>query len=101
MAEEELLVVTSPDIPGKNIVRTLGKTLGGFLSSRLFLPQSVPRLGLGLLSHGGMAVAIVVNLHQIYRSELTDVVISIVLLGMLFSELFSPTLVRRTLEGTS
>ena len=82
------------------VVRTLGKMLGGFLSSRLFLPQSVPGLGLGLLSHGGMAVAIVVNLHQIHRSELTDVVISVVLLGMLFSELFSPTLVRRTLEGT-
>ena len=81
--------------------RTLGKTLGGYLSVRMLLPGSAfpRRLGLGLLSHGGMAVAIVVNLHQIHRSELTDAVISIVLIGMLVSELVSPTLVRRVLEG--
>ena len=66
----------------------------------MLLPESAfPRgLGLGLLSHGGIAVAIVVNLHQIHRSELTDFVISIVLIGMLVSELASPMLTRRVLE---
>ncbi len=89
-------------LPAYLIARTLGKTLGGYLSAQLFLPQPGPlrQIGLGLLSHGGMAVAIVVNLHQIHRSELTDAVISIVLLGMLVSELISPTLVRRLLEKT-
>jgi hypothetical protein len=82
------------------IARTLGKTVGGYMSVRMLLPGSTfPRgLGLGLLSHGGIAVAIVVNLHQIYRSELTDLVISIVLIGMLASELVSPMLTRRVLE---
>lgn len=82
------------------IARTLGKTLGGYISVRMLLPESAfPRgLGLGLLSHGGIAVAIVVNLHQIHRSELTDFVISIVLIGMLVSELASPMLTRRVLE---
>jgi hypothetical protein len=64
-------------------------------------PESgFPRLlGMGLLSHGGIAIAIVVNLHQIHRSELTDLVISIVLIGMLASQLVSPMLTRRLLEG--
>ncbi len=89
-------------LPAYLVARTLGKIVGGYLSARLFLPEPGPlrQIGLGLLSHGGMAVAIVVNLHQIHRSELTDAVISIVLLGMLVSELVSPTLVRRLLEKT-
>ncbi|MBT4501809.1 MAG: hypothetical protein HOC74_29025 [Gemmatimonadetes bacterium] len=82
------------------VSRIAGKLLGGGLASRLFLPPSLAAggIGLGLLSHGGMALAIVVNLHQIHRSALTDVVISIILLGMLVSELIGPTLLRRTLE---
>ena len=82
------------------ILRTLGKALGGYLSTRLLLPKTLPfnQLGLGLLSHGGMAVAIVVNLHQIHRSELTDAVISVVLIGMLISEMISPMLLQRLLR---
>ena len=87
-------------VPVYVLVRTLGKTLGGFVSVRLFLRESraVSGLGLGLLSHGGMAVAIVVNLHQIHRSELTDAVISVVLPGILVSELIAPASTRRLLE---
>ena len=84
-------------------VRTLGKALGGYVSARAFLPASISLngLGLGLLSHGGMAVAIVVNLHLVHPSDLTDAVISVVLLGMLAGELFSPALTRRLLERAS
>ena len=87
-------------VPVYVLVRTIGKTLGGFVSVQFFLPESraLNGLGLGLLSHGGMAVAIVVNLHQIHRSELTDAVISIVLLGILVSELIAPASTRRLLE---
>lgn len=82
------------------VSRIAGKLIGGSLASRLFLPPSLAAggIGLGLLSHGGMALAIVVNLHQIHRSALTDMVISVVLLGMLVSELIGPALLRRTLE---
>ena len=82
------------------VSRIAGKLIGGSLASRLFLPPSLSAggIGLGLLSHGGMALAIVVNLHQIHRSALTDLVISVLLLGMLVSELVSPALLRRTLE---
>lgn len=79
------------------VLRSLGKMAGAWLffrSLRAQLPQA-PRLGLGLLSHGGMAVAIVVNLQQIHRSALTDAVISVVLVGVVVSELVSPALVRR------
>ncbi len=34
MAEEEFLVVTSPEIPGKNIVRTLGLVAGNTIRAR-------------------------------------------------------------------
>lgn len=86
-------------VPVYVLVRTLGKSLGGFVSVRLFLPGSgTPGgLGLGLLSHGGMAVAIVVNLHQIHRSEVTDAVITVVLLGIIVSELIAPASTRRLL----
>lgn len=89
-------------VPVYVLVRTLGKTLGGFVSVRLFLPGSraLSGLGLGLLSHGGMAVAIVVNLHQIHRSEVTDAVISVVLLGIIVSELIAPASTRRLLGKT-
>lgn len=91
-----------PLVPVYVLVRTLGKTLGGFVSVRLFLPGSrmLSGLGLGLLSHGGMAVAIVVNLHQIHRSEVTDAVISVVLLGIIASELIAPASTRRLLGKT-
>lgn len=89
-------------VPVYVLVRTLGKTLGGFVSVRLFLPgsEALSGLGLGLLSHGGMAVAIVVNLHQIHRSEVTDAVISVVLLGIIASELIAPASTRRLLRKT-
>ncbi len=89
-------------VPVYVLVRTLGKILGGFVSVRLFLPGSraLSGLGLGLLSHGGMAVAIVVNLHQIHRSEVTDAVISVVLLGIIASELIAPASTRRLLGKT-
>ena len=84
-------------------VRAFGKAVGGYVSARLFLPSVTParRLGIGLLSSGGMAVAIVVNFHQIHRSELTDVVISVVLIGMLVSEIIGPALARRLAEASS
>ncbi len=86
-------------VPVYVLVRALGKSLGGFASVRLFLPGSraLGGLGLGLLSHGGMAVAIVVNLHQIHRSEVTDAVITVVLLGIILSELIAPASTRRLL----
>ena len=34
MAEQEILVVTSPDIPGKKIVRTLGLVAGNTIRAR-------------------------------------------------------------------
>ena len=84
-----------------NFLRTAGKLAGAWLSLRSRLRQlpQAPRLGLGLLSHGGMAVAIVVNLQQVHRSELTDAVTSVVLVGVLASELISAGLVRRLLEA--
>ncbi len=87
-------------VPAYFVARIVGKVVGGAISTGFLLPEarSFRRVGLGLISHGGMAVAIVINLQQIHRSSLTDAITSIVLLGMLISGLVSPTLTRRLLE---
>ena len=87
-------------VPAYFVARIVGKFAGGYVSTGFFLPgaASFRRIGLGLISHGGMAVAIVVNLQQIHRSSLTDAITSIVLLGILISGFVSPMLTRRLLE---
>ena len=51
---------------------------------------------LGWLRRAGI-IDIVVNLHQIHRSEVTDAVITVVLLGIILSELIAPASTRRLL----
>jgi Kef-type K+ transport system membrane component KefB len=84
-------------------VRSAAKVGGAWLSLGLLLKEepAARRLGLGLLSHGGMAVAIVVSLQQVHPSDLTEAIISIVLVGVVVSELVSPSLVRRLLEPST
>jgi hypothetical protein len=93
------------------VLRTAGKQLGAWLAFRRSLahldagaggvggPGVARRLGLGLLAHGGLAVAVVVNLQLVLgRSPLVDAVTTIVLLGVVVSELTSPALARGLLR---
>ena len=80
--------------------RAAGKILGGLVASRALLPQSLPRLGLGLLPQGGMALAIVANLQLVSPSALSDAAISVVIIGMFLFESISPSFVRRVLPGS-
>lgn len=73
------------------LTRSTGKVLGGFLASRLMDDGKVhPWLGLGLLSQGGMAIAIVTNYHWTFRDEASQKVVSVVLLAVLVNELVAP-----------
>ncbi|MDA0335095.1 MAG: hypothetical protein O2782_08030 [bacterium] len=84
------------------ILRTTGKLAGNWLAFRGVVTPAVPgRMGLGLLSHGGLAIAVVVNLQQIHdgSSPVVDAVTTIVLVGVVVSELFSPSLAWRLLGG--
>jgi Kef-type K+ transport system membrane component KefB len=83
------------------IVRLLGKTLGGYLGARLILKDRsvTSHLGMGLIAQGGMSVAIIVNYQMIVDSFLSEIIVSGVVLAIVFTELLSPTLIRRVLRA--
>ena len=75
-------------------IRILGKILGAFVATRSFktdfpIPQTA---GLGLISEGGLAVAIIINFSFLYPS-LSDYTATIIILSMVVTEIISPTLI--------
>ena len=81
-------------------LRLTGKLAGGCLAARLATDGFRPPLGLGmgLVSQGGIAVAMVMDYYQLGSSELTGVVVAIVLIAVIFNELVSPSLARHVLR---
>ncbi len=75
-------------------VRTSGKLIGTFAATRIFKPEyTVPAgLGLGLISEGGLAVAIIINFKLLYPS-FSDFLITILILSLFINELLSPKLI--------
>jgi hypothetical protein len=83
------------------VLRTAGKMAGGWAGFRGRVDDATSRsVGAGLLSHGGLAVAVVVNLQQVHdgRSAVIDVVTTLVLVGVVVSEFVSPGILRRLLS---
>ena len=74
--------------------RMIGKTSGIFVATRVFKPIfKVPaKFGLGLLSEGGLVIAMVLNLRTIYPT-LSDSLTTIVILSIFVNEFFSPRLI--------
>ena len=81
-------------------LRMAGKLGGGYLAARAAEHGSRPprALGMGLVSQGGMAVAMVMNYYQLASTPLTDVVMSTVLLAVIVNELASPSLAKSLLR---
>ncbi len=81
-------------------LRLVGKLGGGYLAARAATDDSRPPLGLGLglLSQGGMAVAMVMNYYQLSSTELTSAVVTTVLLAVILNELVSPSLAKSVLR---
>ena len=79
-------------------VRMVGKVVGGFLSTRrLARHHAVPPLiGLGLVSQGGMGLAIIVELRFLVDLPLTEAVMSVAVLAIIINELLAPWLAIRT-----
>jgi len=77
-------------------LRLVGKTCGGYLAAGAAPDDSRPprALGLGLVSQGGIAVAMVMNYYQLSSGTVTDVVVTIVLVAVILNELASPYLAR-------
>ena len=77
-------------------LRLIGKGAGGYLAARAapagVRPPSV--MGLGLVSQGGIAIAMVMNYYQLSSAAVTDVVVTTVLVAVILNELASPFLAR-------
>lgn len=77
------------------LFRAVGKVSGGWLIHRLFPAEVAPPqwIGLGLMAQGGTAIAVIVSYQMGYHDEPgIQPIVAIVLLGVIFSELISPTL---------
>jgi len=76
------------------IIRAFGKFIGTFMGTRLFKSgyHVPPTIGLGLISDGGFAVAIILDFMLLYPS-FADPLITIVVLSLIVNELFSPWLI--------
>lgn len=76
------------------LVRMLGKWSGNLMGVKLFKPpHEVPgSIGLGLLSDGGLTVAIIVNFQLLYPA-IADPVITAVIISVIASEILSPWLI--------
>ena len=77
------------------IVRFLAKFFSGYCTSKLFLyPRKIPKtIGLGLISEGGMSLAIALSFVSIHPGPVADLIIFTVLLGIMISELISPVII--------
>jgi hypothetical protein len=76
------------------LIRALGKVIGTFAASRVFKPDyPVPAgLGLGLISEGGLAVAIIINFKLLYPA-IGDPLVTVIILAVFANELLSPWLI--------
>lgn len=88
-------------VPVYLLLRTAGKIAGGALFN---IPESAgpkpsPLFGLALLSQGGLAIALVVQYAWLYRSPITDSIITIVILGVLINQTYAAPLALRVAKG--
>jgi len=79
-------------------VRLVGKVAGGYLSTRrLARHHAVPPLiGLGLVSQGGMGLAIIVEFQLVVDQPLTEAVMSVAILAIIINEFLAPWLAIQT-----
>ena len=74
--------------------RVVGKLMGNYIATRTFRPKyPVPAMiGFGLLSEGGLAIAIILSL-QLLHTTVADYLITIIILSVVANELISPRLI--------
>ena len=75
-------------------IRLLGKVAGGYLATRRLArhhPVS-PLIGFGLVSQGGMGLAIIVELRFAVEHPVIEAVVSVAILAIIVNELLAPWL---------
>jgi len=83
------------------VFRIVGKVLGGYVAVRAIAGEfSVsPWVGFGLLSQGGVAIAMAMDFYLSGGSPLIDVIVAMLVLAVIVNELISPELTQRLLTG--
>jgi len=83
------------------ILRLLGKLAGCRAATLAFRPQyPIPgRLGLGLVSEGGLAIAIIVSYRLLHASAVSDALVTIIIFSVLIGELIGPRLILGLFKG--
>ncbi|MBT3343212.1 MAG: hypothetical protein HN712_06945 [Gemmatimonadetes bacterium] len=80
------------------VVRILGKWLAAGWALHRWLPHDQDRrVGLGLVSHDALAVAIAINLRLLVATPMADLVVTVVLVGVIINELVAPLLAVRAM----
>ncbi|MFH1759716.1 MAG: hypothetical protein ABIA63_01320 [bacterium] len=76
-------------------MRVLGKTAGAWTATRVFRPNyKVPAtLGLGLVSEGGLAVAMIINYKLLAGARLADLIVTVIIFSVILSEITGPNLI--------
>ena len=82
------------------VIRAISKVIGTYAATRAFKSDfDVPAYaGLGLLSEGGFAVAIIINFSLLYPS-LSDYLVTVIILSMFVNEILSPKLILSLFEN--
>ena len=80
--------------------RILAKTAGGFAVAHTIpsLKGLPPDLGLGLLDHGGMAMAILLDFSMNFPHSYAVPVVSTILIGVVVNEFLSPSFIQLILK---
>jgi len=84
------------------MARGVGKVIGGYISTRSLTRQHpVPRLvGLGLVSQGGMALAIIIDFQPAAPSALSQMIVGVAITAIIANELLAPWLTALVAENT-
>jgi len=82
------------------IIRITGKLAGGYVAAKFFTTDfKIPNhVGLGLLSQGGIGIAIIINFQQVYHHSYLQLILTIVILATIVNELLSPSLVLKLVK---
>jgi Kef-type K+ transport system membrane component KefB len=82
------------------VIRVIAKVMGTYAATRAFISGfNVPAAsGLGLLSEGGFAVAIIINFSLLYPF-LSDYLVTVIIISMFVNEILSPKLILSLFEN--
>ncbi|QTA81399.1 sodium/solute symporter domain-containing protein [Desulfonema limicola] len=81
------------------LFRIIGKITGGYLVTRIFsgMQEHPPRLGFGLLSPGGLPMAIFLDFQNGFPNTQTSIAVSLALIAVILNDIISPHMLGRLL----